>query len=134
VEKVLPANDQLLRQTQPWARDAVAACINACVDCALTCNLCADACLGEADVADLADCIRHNYDCASICSATADVLGRHGTGDRGLIMLQLQTCIEACRISALEATHKHAGPSHCSLSIEACGDCEDACRTVMDLI
>ena len=56
-----PVNTDLLRS------------IEECLDCAQTCTSCADACLGEAHVAELRQCIRLNLDCADLCAATAAI-------------------------------------------------------------
>src|SRR5690606_41699053 len=47
--------------------DALARAVEACFACAQACVACADACLGEEAVADLAEGIRPNLDCADVC-------------------------------------------------------------------
>ncbi|KAK0340470.1 hypothetical protein LTR94_030380, partial [Friedmanniomyces endolithicus] len=53
--------------------DALIRAVEAAYACAATCRICADACLGEAMVADLVQCIRLNLDCADVCAAAGAV-------------------------------------------------------------
>ena len=51
-------------------------CIEACVRCAQECEHCADACLSEADVQAMAECIRLDRDCAEACWLAAAFMSR----------------------------------------------------------
>ncbi|MCO5174773.1 MAG: hypothetical protein M9914_11345 [Trueperaceae bacterium] len=54
----------------------LAKCVDECYACAQASTTCADACLGEANVADLVRCIRLNEDCRAACQATGEMLPR----------------------------------------------------------
>lgn len=111
------------------ARSALAACIEACLDCAQTCGACADACLGEANVAELTQCIRLNQDCSDLCAATAMVASRQTGSNPGVVRRLLETCAEACRHCGDECA-SHAGHmAHCAVCAAACRACEATCRT-----
>lgn len=114
--------------------DPLIAAIEEAYACAATCLVCADACLGEGMVADLTQCIRVDLDCADVCFATGKVASRRTGSNEALIVSQLRTCVESCRICA-EECEKHAGMhDHCRLCAEACRRCERACREAIDTI
>jgi hypothetical protein len=102
--------------------------IEACYDCAQTCTSCADACLAEAAVADLRQCIRLNADCADICAAAGAMLGRRTGSNERLIAQVLQACITACAACAEECERHAAMHGHCRVCAEACRWCERACQ------
>ncbi|GKV71897.1 hypothetical protein NCCP2145_12780 [Pseudarthrobacter sp. NCCP-2145] len=66
-------------------RDSLAECIAACFECAQTCTACADACLDEDMVAELANCIPTDLDCADFCGR-GNILTRQ-TGGQSPITL-----------------------------------------------
>src|SRR5512133_2570232 len=112
-------------------RQKLADCIHACFACGETCTACADACLSEDMVAELTKCIRTNLDCADICDATGRVLSRHTGYDANLTRAVLQTCARACQSCGNEGA-RHTQLQHCQVCAEACGDCEQACRQLLD--
>lgn len=106
-----------------------AAAIEALYDCAAHCRSCADACLAEDGVADKRRCIRSDLDCATICTATAEVIAH--PGDSGAPWRKmLEICIEMCEACAEECSSHDA--DHCQACAEACRRCAEACRTLLD--
>jgi hypothetical protein len=111
--------------------DLIEACAAACYSCGSTCAACADACLGEAHVAELVCCIRTCLDCSDVCLATARVVSRLTQPSPMLVEAQLMACAEACRICASECD-THAGMhEHCRICGAACRACEQACRALL---
>jgi hypothetical protein len=103
-------------------------------DCAQVCTACADACLGEADAAGLANCIRFNLDCASLC-ATAGAVAMRRTGGGELVTLRLlQICQHACRLCAAECQRHADRVEHCRICAATCAACERACRDAADTV
>ncbi|MBN9464953.1 four-helix bundle copper-binding protein [Brevundimonas sp.] len=102
--------------------------------CAATCRLCADACLGEAMVADLTQCIRLNLDCADVCAATATVAGRRTGSNEPVIKWMLKVCAEACATCASECEQHSGMHEHCRICAEHCRRCERACREAAETI
>lgn len=91
------------------------------LDCTLACEECAAACLKEADIDCMRDCIKLDRDCADICSQAVKLLKRES-----IIMQQyLQLCEKICRLCADECG-KHEHP-HCQRCAEACRACANAC-------
>src|SRR5262245_51440963 len=98
------------------------ACIEACVRCAQECHHCADACLGEADVARLAECIRLDRDCPATCWMAAAFMSRGSRFQDELCRL----CADACDACSVECEkHEH---EHCRRCAEACRACSEQCR------
>jgi hypothetical protein len=120
-------------RTHPQAREVpgLTECVEACFDCAQTCIACADACLAEQDVASLVRCIRLNQDCASICQASGEVLSRLTEMDKGIVRLQLQACIEACRVCGDECERHGRHMEHCRICAEVCRRCGEACTRLL---
>jgi hypothetical protein len=112
-------------------RDRVVAAIDACLACAQSCSSCADACLGEADVAELRDCIRLNLDCADLCATTARVLSRQSELDPSLLQSLVQTCVAFCKVCAAECGSHADHHDHCRVCAEACHGCERACLDLL---
>lgn len=100
--------------------------------CASVCRSCADACLGEAQVADLVQCIRLNLDCADLCDAFAAIATRRSGGNVPVIDLAAQACEAACRRCAEECQRHAARHEHCRLCAESCVECADACRAARE--
>jgi hypothetical protein len=109
--------------------DAARAAIEACNECAQTCTVCADACLGEANVAEMVNCIRLNLDCADVCRVTGQLLTRPSHRDAPALRAQLKACIEMCHACADECDrHAKMGSEHCRICAQACRSCGKACE------
>jgi hypothetical protein len=130
------ARTQEMIRTHPRSavREGMAQCIDACYECAEICTICADACLAEPMVANLVRCIRLNLDCASICQATGEVLARQTGAEPSIMRAQLQACLEACRVCAMECEMHAGNMAHCEVCAAACRRCEQACRDLLDTI
>lgn len=112
----------------------LAEAIDAIVGCGQTCTACADACLGEANVAELVRCIRLNEDCKAACLATGEMLSRVTEADWSVLRAQVRACLTACQVCGAEC-EKHAGHmEHCRVCAEACRACEQACQALLDAI
>ncbi|NLE80567.1 MAG: four-helix bundle copper-binding protein [Rhodococcus sp.] len=103
-------------------------------ECSATCRLCADACLAEDMVADLRRCIRLNLDCAAVCAATAEILGRQNEGDPRVTQSVVEACITACEACAEECERHAEMHEHCRICAETCRRCADACRRAISLV
>src|SRR5205823_3958255 len=106
-------------------------CIDACFDCAQTCITCADACLAEPGVATLVGCIRLNLNCATMCSATGEIVSRYLDATDTVGPMQLQACLEACRACAEECEMHAPHMAHCRVCAGVCRQCEEACRRLL---
>jgi hypothetical protein len=109
----------------------IEACATACYECGGLCAACADACLGEAHVAELVCCIRTCLDCSDVCLATARVVSRLTQPSPMLVEAQLMACAEACRICASEFGAHAEMHAHCRACGAACRACEQACRELL---
>lgn len=106
--------------------------LTALQECISICTLCADACLHEPDVTELRVCITLNQDCAAVCQATAEVLGRFAPAGVDVMAAQLRACIDICNACAEECS-RHAGHMrHCEVCAEACRDCAAVCTEALD--
>jgi hypothetical protein len=108
--------------------DALLRAVETAGECAAICFSCADACLGEAGVQDLMQCIRLNLDCAEVCRATAAIAARRSGGNVPVIRAMLEACVLACRRCGEECQRHAQMMEHCALCAAACGECESACR------
>ncbi|MDT0346714.1 four-helix bundle copper-binding protein [Streptomyces litchfieldiae] len=115
-------------------RDRLTHCIEEATACAQACTACADACLSEADVSNLAKCIRTNLDCADICQTTARVLSRHTGYDANITRAQLLACAAACHACADECGRQSTTHEHCWVCAEACRRCERACEELINTL
>lgn len=107
----------------------LATAIEACQEAAALSRICADACLHEDDIASMRRCIQLDLDCATICTATAQILSRPGpAGDVWRRMVE--TCARACAESAAEC-EKHDRSKHCMECANACRRCEMACQQLL---
>jgi hypothetical protein len=97
-------------------------CIEACVRCAEECEHCATACLGERDVARMAECIRHDRDCAPICWTAAAFMSR---GSHFMYDL-CRVCADVCEACAAECEQHEE--EHCQRCAIACQHCAAECR------
>lgn len=96
--------------------------IHALGNCINHCNYCADACLDEAKVAMMKNCIRMDRVCAEVCSTLSQVLATSYADVQGLI----DYCRKICLACADECSaHEH---QHCKDCAEACWMCAEACR------
>ena len=115
------------RHVKGSTNDALIRAVEAAYACAATCRICADACLGEAMVADLVQCIRLNLDCADLCLAAGKLSTRRTGTDEALIILALQACAQACMLCADECERHAEEHEHCRICAEHCRRCEQAC-------
>ncbi len=104
------------------AHDKYASCIEACVQCAQDCEHCASACLGEQDVAKMAECIRLDRDCAEICWTAAAWMSRNSRFAADLCRL----CAEVCEACATECEQHE--DQHCQRCAFSCRRCAEECR------
>ncbi|MBU1326339.1 MAG: four-helix bundle copper-binding protein [Alphaproteobacteria bacterium] len=119
---------------QGSTNDALIRAVEAAYDCAATCRICADACLGEAMVADLVQCIRLTLDCADLCASAGAVGARRTGSNEAVIKALLEACADTCATCAAECD-KHADMhEHCRICAEACRRCETACREAVETI
>lgn len=106
----------------------LARAIEACLEAAAVSSMCADACLAEGD-ADMRRCIQLDLDCATICTATAQVLSRPApNGD--VWRRLLETCARACLACATEC-ETHTRSKHCMTCADTCRRCEMACQQLL---
>ncbi|WP_218221847.1 four-helix bundle copper-binding protein [Nesterenkonia sp. Act20] len=115
----------------PSIPDVLAECIQACTDAALACTSCADSCLAEDAVAELRSTIRLAQDAADMCTTTARFLSRLTETDGNLLRTILMLCRDFVATFAMEAAHHADQYEHCSLAIQACRDCEEACQRLL---
>lgn len=93
--------------------------------CQTACEHCADACLSEDNVAEMAECIRLDRDCADICDMAIKYISR----DSRRASSVLDLCADICETCARECEkHDHG---HCKDCAEACRECAEACRSRM---
>lgn len=97
-------------------------CIDACLACAQECEHCASACLEEHDVASMAECIRLDRDCATICFLAAGFMSR----DSRFALELCRLCAEVCDACGAECRRHDA--DHCQRCAGACERCADECR------
>lgn len=112
--------------------DLLAECIEACMVCSQVNIACADACLGEPNPQELAHCIRLNLDCADICTATERVVSRQHKPDTELLRLQMQACVQACQVCAVECEAHQSEHEHCRVCAEQCRRTEQVCRQTLE--
>jgi hypothetical protein len=105
-------------------RYQVEALLNA-QECAQACDRCAAACLEEADVAALKNCIALDLDCAEICKALVGSLSRNSIFHGELAGV----CADICDACAEECA-RHAHMAHCLECAEACRRCAESCRSL----
>lgn len=124
---------ELLR-THPHAPTAglaeTAELITAAMDGAVACMVCADACLTQAGVVSLVECIRINTDCAESCKLVGRMLACQTESDPDLVRRSVDLCALACR-SCADICHGHEDLACCRVCREACLRCADACDRVL---
>lgn len=114
--------------------EPVAQCVVYCYAAAEATTLCADACLSEANLDELRQCIRRNLDCADICSTVAAIASRRTGDNLAVLRSMLESCAIACRVCAQECGLHAEMHDHCRVCAEACKDCEEACRGAMSMV
>lgn len=102
-------------------------CITACMSCAQVCEMCASACLTEQKIAELADCIRLNQDCATLCFAAAQLMTRGSEYAQALC----KVCADICDACGAECAKHQMG--HCQTCAQACKACGDECRKMAQM-
>jgi len=100
--------------------------LNALQTCADLCNRCAVACLGEANISDLANCIILDQDCALVCTMVTNLVSRQSQFVNRLLVICGDIC-EACA----EECGKHAHMEHCRICAEACANCAEQCSQLI---
>ncbi len=108
--------------------------IEACFDCAQASVTCADACLGEADPAPLARCIRLNGECSEIAQTTGRILSRRVPAHTEIWQAQLRACLIACQMCAKECQSHSAHHQHCRICADACRTCAQACEELLSAL
>ena len=92
------------------------------MDCTMACEYCAYACLQEADMKKMSNCIALDRDCADICTLAARLIRRNSAIATQYLLL----CEEICRMCATECRkHDH---DHCQQCADACLACAEACH------
>lgn len=97
-------------------------CIATCYRCAAACDHCAVACLAEENVAQMAQCIKLDMDCADACRFTAATMARNSECATTISRM----CAEICKTCGDEcAKHDH---EHCQECARSCLECADICK------
>ena len=114
--------------------DALVECIERCSAWEAACVSCADACLREAGVQQLVDCIRLNLDCADLCGVPVRLLSRHSSREPRVLHDALLACIVGC-IACAEECQRHADHhEHCAVCAEECRRCAQSCEDLRALL
>jgi hypothetical protein len=121
----LPATDD---------REALLRCAEECLDCGASCTACADASLSESDIETMIRVIRLCLDCADVCDATARIVTRQTSPDKGLIRATVEACATACVACAEECDRHAAHHEHCRLSAEECRRCKAVCDDLLAVL
>lgn len=118
--------------THPDVRGSVSEALVAAIPeiyaCAQACTACADACLAEEMVAELRQCIRTDLDCATICTASAEMANRRTGSNEPILRQMLELCVAACSACAEECERHAEMHEHCRICAERCRACAEACR------
>ena len=99
--------------------------IEACMDCAIACNHCASSCLNEDEINSLANCIRLDLECASVCITTAKLMSSDSEFSTHISRL----CADICEACATEC-EKHE-MEHCKKCAMACRYCAEQCESLV---
>ena len=100
-------------------------CISACRQCAIVCRTCADACLREDDVKAMAECIRLNMDCASVCDTAARLM----VSDSEFAQTFCGICADICHRCEKDCGSHHM--QHCQESAKMCKHCAMLCSEMV---
>jgi len=103
-------------------------CIDACVACAIECEHCATECLKENDIKSLALCIQLDRECATVCTAAAQLMAMGG--DNAMILCH--ACEAVCGACAAECERNNE-LDHCRHCAEACRKCAEECREMLEV-
>lgn len=106
------------------SHEKYADCIDACNRCADACDHCSTACLAEDNIADMAQCIKNDIDCAAICRLAAGAMAR----DSDIAGKICSLCAQICEMCAEECSKHEA--DHCQKCADACSECAKACRSM----
>lgn len=98
------------------------ACIEACERCANACDHCATSCLAEENVAQMANCVRLDMDCAQVCRLAVAAMSRGSDFAAQICDL----CADICEACANECSHHDN--EHCRACAAACKECAEICR------
>ncbi len=74
----------------------------------------------------MAQCIRLNMECATLCYAAAQLMSLGSEQARSICRI----CADLCDACA-EACTRHIHMKHCQECAEACRACSEACRAMM---
>lgn len=99
-------------------------CIDACLRCAAICNYCASSCTKEEHVKMLVRCIQLDFECATICYVTAQMMS---LGSAKAIDL-CQVCADICIVCAYECGKQDT--VHCKACAKVCHECAEECRKI----
>ncbi|PMS29745.1 four-helix bundle copper-binding protein [Paraburkholderia rhynchosiae] len=99
-------------------------CISACDACATACDHCAASCLSEQRVAEMAECIKTDIDCAAACRFASGAMARGSKRARMICGM----CADLCDACAQEC-EKHDA-QHCKDCAAACRSCARECRVM----
>ena len=99
-------------------------CIDACLQCASVCDYCASACLKEANVNEMARCIKLDMECAAMCRTAAQFMSLES--EHANMLCQL--CADICHACAEECS-KH-NSDHCRMCAEICYHCAEECASM----
>lgn len=103
-------------------------CAAACAECQLACDACANFCgqmLSEGKKEHLMT-LTTCQDCATTCSASAQIVGRSGPFSKTICT----ACAEACTSCAAEC-QKFTGDVQMKLCAEECIKCAQACKDML---
>ena len=124
-----PAQTQAKKGSQMKNNAIMQECAKACSDCQRACDLCATHCAQmlskgkQEHLTTLATC----RDCATICSAAAQIVARGGPF-AGLIC---ESCAKACGQCAT-ACEAFPDDEHMKACAEECRKCEKACKAMLE--
>ena len=99
-------------------------CIEICNRCAEVCEQCLAACLKEEDTNMMAECIRLDLECVSVCRTAATLMLLESNHANALCQL----CADVCTACAEECEkHEH---DHCRECAVACRRCAEECLSM----
>ena len=114
----------LIQKDKNTMSQAYETCIDACLQCAAVCDYCASACLKEANVNEMARCIKLDLECATMCRTAAQFMSFESEHANALCQL----CVDICNACAEECS-KHSS-DHCRLCAEICYHCAEECASM----
>src|SRR5262245_37275657 len=99
-------------------------CIDYCQRCAIVCEQCLSACLREEDTYMMAECIRLDLECMSVCRTSAQLMVLESNHANAMC----QVCADVCSACA-EECEKH-DMDHCRRCAAMCRDCAAECMSM----